>query len=282
MKLGYHPNLEKDYITTFQKVIDKGGNCVQLFIGSPKSYSPKILDPKIAKQTKKFVKEHSLFVIVHSPYLLNFCRVNELKQINRLIGDINNTVAIGGKGTVLHMGKNVLKLPKKEAYLNFISNLRIVLESTKKGTILLENMCGNGTSICCEMSDWAEFWTLLKEELGELTERVKWCVDTAHLFATGEYNISKRKEAFRFYHDFEKFIGWGNLFCFHYQGSLVDFGKKSDRHADINENYSGKIETKGLRQLARIAMATDKPLIMEVPGETPVEEQLKLVKSWEN
>jgi len=288
MKVGYHTGgNEKDYINSFQQVIDDGGNSLQIFIGNPKSYNCKVLDKKIAEETKQFVIDNNLFVIVHSPYLINFCRLGceqTKKSIDRLILDINNTVMIGGYGTILHMGKNVkeMKITDRQACLNFIENLETVLNSTT-GIIILENMCGCGTSICCEMKEWAEFWTCLKQKFGEKIERIKWCVDTAHLFATGEYNISRKKEVKRFYNDFSRLIGWEHLACFHFQGSYVDFGGKNDRHADIREEYSGLIKTKGLKKLAKIAFKTDKPLIMEIPGVVlSPKQQITLIKSWIN
>jgi deoxyribonuclease-4 len=129
------------------------------------------------------------------------------------------------------------------------------------------------------MEGWVDFWRNYVPPA--LKQRVRWCVDTAHLFAAGEYNLSNRSEVMRFYRDFSEGIGWNYLLCFHFNGSKTKFSSKKDNHADIGPKTSGYIETKGLRQLARIAGATGKPIILEVPTDQyRLVDQFNLIESW--
>lgn len=281
-RVGYHAPLGATFLDTVVGAFrGNDATAIQVFTGSPKSYYAKPVDKKDAAATAHYVKKHNIFFISHSPYIINFARDPDTKVLNRYITDLLNIHALGGKGSVLHMGFNVKALKKshEEACQTMIRNLDIVAKRTpKQSTIILENMAGKGTSMCCRMDEWSKFCDEIPEDLWK---RIEWCVDTAHLHGVGEYNLSMRREAMRFYEDFDGLIGWDKLMCFHFNGSSADLGSCVDRHADIGHDSSGKIESKGLRHLARIAWETEKPLIMEIPCvEYPVAWQIATVKSW--
>ena len=69
--------------------------------------------------------------------------------------------------------------------------------------------------------------------------------------------------------------------CIHFNGSKTPLGSHRDNHADIGPETSGLIDTKGLRQIATIAGATGKFMILEVPtDEHNLLEQFALINSW--
>lgn len=286
-KYGYHPSIDRGYLSAIERPLALGASTVQLWMGNSKGYASKIQPASVYEPVAELVKENDVFLISHSPYLLNFARPLQhdetgLKALQRYVNDLINVTNLGGVGSVLHMGSNVkdLKQDMPTAYQNFVDNLWWVVERMPKGAIIiLENMAGGGTRMCCEMEDWADFWNNYVDD--DLKKHVRWCVDTAHLYATGEYDLSKRTESLRFYRDFDNNIGWQYLLCFHFNGSKTALGSNRDNHADIGPETSGLIETKGLRQMARIAGATDKPLIMEVPvDDETLTDQFDLVRSW--
>ena len=276
MLVGYHTNFHNSYLETIKYAhLENHANCIQLFIGNPKSYkSSPISNPKSAKD---YVEANNLFLISHSPYIINFARPNNTPGISRYIMDLNNIHSIGGYGSVLHMGYNVLKDP--DVNRTFIKNLDSVLtEVNPYPNMIIENMSGKGTAMCCKLDEWAEF----NEELPEdICKRVVYCVDTAHLHGEGSYNLSMRREVMRFYEDFDNLIGWDKISCFHYNGSNTHLGSCADLHADIGNEMCGMIESKGMRHLARIAHQTHIPLILEVPcNDFPVLWQIETIKSW--
>jgi deoxyribonuclease-4 len=279
-KIGYTVGKDKTYLDTVKLGYTSGADAIQIWTGSPYSNKSKLIDTQDANNTRCYVKDHDIYLISHSPYVINFARPDQKASQQRLVIDLENIKNLGGSGTVLHTGKNVKELKQSinQAEINFTENIRKVLEAveTPGAYILLENMCGSGTSMWCDMKSWSEYWYEYP-----FKKETKWCIDTAHLFAAGEYNISKRKHALRFYNDFNENIGWEYVDCIHFNGSKVPFGAKNDRHADIQEPSSGCIETKGLRQFARCAFANKTPVIMETPSdENYILDQLKLIKSW--
>ncbi len=287
LQYGYHPSIDRGYLSAIERSIALGASAVQLWMGNSKGYASKVLPKKIYQPVAELVAEKEVFLIAHSPYILNFARPLQnseqgLKALQRYVNDLTNITNLGGVGSILHMGSNVKELKQTtiQAYENFVENLWWVVEKMPDDAIIiLENMAGGGTRMCCEMDSWSDFWNNHVDD--ELKKHLKWCVDTAHLFAAGEYNLSQRREAMRFYKDFDKKIGWQHLLCFHFNGSKSALGSHVDNHADIGPETSGLIATKGLRQLARIAGATGKPLILEVPiDDHTLVEQFELIESW--
>lgn len=279
-RVGYHVPVSGDYLKAVRHAhLDNDATAIQIWTGNPKSYHAKHLEN--TEPARQYVEDNNLFLISHSPYILNFARDPDPKILNRYITDLKNIHNLGGKGSVLHMGFNVKTIKKshEEACRTMIKNLDLVAQKTPKdSTMILENMAGKGTAMCCKMDEWAAF----SEEIPEdLYKRISWCVDTAHLHGVGEYNLSMRREAMRFYDDFDSQIGWDHLLCFHFNGSAAALGSCKDLHADIGHDMAGVIESKGLRHLARIAQETEKPLIMEIPAmESPVAWQIATVRSW--
>lgn len=273
-RIGYHTNFYKSFLATITYAHEKiDASAVQLFIGNPKTYAcSTVYEPLV----KPYVESNDIFLISHSPYILNFARPKNAQAVNRYISDLKNISHLGGYGSVLHMGYNVLK--DESVNRTFIQNLDDVLTEVPQDVIvILENMSGKGTAMCCKIDEWSEFCNEIPEDMAK---RIEWCVDTAHLHGVGEYNLSMRREVMRFYEDFNNLIGWDKICCFHFNNSRADLGSFKDLHADISD---GNVDTKGMRHLARLANQTGKPLIMEVPGVSyPVSWQVQQIKSWIN
>lgn len=286
-RFGYHPSLDRGYLSAIERPLALGCKAIQIWVGNSKAYASKELTEDVYNPVAKLVKENNIFLISHSPYIINFARPLQhssagRKALERYLRDLVNITNLGGVGSVLHMGSNIKELGQDmpTAYKTFVDNLRWIVErKPPNAIIILENMAGGGNQMCCWMNDWADFWNNYVDK--DLKGHIRWCADTAHLYANGEYDLSLRTEAFRFYKEFDRYIGWDFLLCFHFNGSKTQFGKHKDNHADIGPEKSGWISTKGLRQIARIAGATDKPMILEVPvDDHTLIEQFELVSSW--
>ena len=73
-----------------------------------------------------------------------------------------------------------------------------------------------------------------------IARNVKICIDTCHLFAAGDYNISKISEIKRFKRDFSKEIGLKYIKLIHLNDSRHDFGCRKDAHEIIGMGYIWK------------------------------------------
>ena len=279
--LGFHPSINRGFLCAIERSISYGATCAQMWMGNSKGYASRMIPEAEYEPVAKLVKENNFFLIAHSPYILNFARPLQespvgLSALNRYIRDLQNVTNLGGVGSVLHIGSAVDQ-DSDQALDTFVDNLRWVIERMpEKATIILENMAGGGKQLCTTMEQWGELWN---EKLDPSDHsRIKWCIDTAHLFAAGEYNVSSPRMVDRFRRDFDETIGWDDLLCFHFNGSKSGFGSHKDCHDDIG---SGKIANAGLCRVAQIAAETNKPMILEVPVESfTLLEQFETVTKW--
>jgi len=281
---GHHASTDRGYLSAMETSVALGASAVQVWVGNSKGYASKLLDEKTHKSVCEYVVKNNLKLIAHSPYILNFARPLQetpdgIKALERYLRDLINITNLGGIGSVLHMGSNVKELKQSMGFANemFVKNLTWIIDRMPdSATIILENMAGGGTRMCCKMDEMIEFWQ--NNVPNKLKPRIKWCIDTAHLYAAGEYDLSNESEAQRFYKDFDEGIGWEHVLCIHLNGSKTTFGSNRDNHADIGPIQSGYIKTSGLLEIVKIARETSKFLILEVPtDEYSLSEQFALL-----
>lgn len=290
---GSHLNNKYGNIRTYKYLLDLGGDSLQMFVGNNKSWNGKNILDNDCEMSTKYINDNDINLIVHSPYLINLARSenNDIykKSIQRLKCDLINTSKLGGKGLVLHMGKNTEKITFKEACVNMMNGIESVLNDNKVKTqleinptsILIENVAGQGTEMGHKIEDFAYFMNLIDNNVNIDNRKIGICLDTCHLFAAGQYDISQIEEVDKFRNDFERLIGWNKIKIFHFNDSKTEFGSRKDRHEDIG---FGKIGENGLKRIIKYACENDQPLIMECPfseeNNTDREKSMKLLKEW--
>jgi endonuclease IV len=154
---------------------------IQLFLGSTLSSKISIKDEDVAAGAdalKAF--KHSAYV--HSPYIINLSMAPGSKDdygVTLLVKNLDYAKRMGFRGVVVHVGKSVDR-PVDEALENMRLNLITAAESaTPLCPILLETPAGQGTELLTEYDDFVNFVADFKDE------RIRMCVDTCHVFASG-------------------------------------------------------------------------------------------------
>src|SRR5207244_1002433 len=144
---------------------------------------------KTAKQileAAKVIKETSLQYFTHTAYVINLCS-NQCDNDNYwqqacLNEDLAFTVAMGGKGVVVHTGAR--KELSEVDGINIMEHMvRTALPyTTEDCPLLLETPCNEGTEVCGKIEDLGTFFYRFNNE-----ERKKLgiCIDTCHCFAAG-------------------------------------------------------------------------------------------------
>jgi apurinic endonuclease APN1 len=154
---------------------------VQLFLGSTLSAKLTIKDEDIALCATAMAAV-TCGVYVHSPYIINLAMEPGSKDDygpNLLIKNLDYAKRIGMKGVVVHVGKAVARAPK-DALENMRVNLIKAMESaTPSCPILLETPAGQGTELLTDYDEFLDFVESFKDE------RLRVCVDTCHVYATG-------------------------------------------------------------------------------------------------
>lgn len=273
---------ESVYRTIFYPV-----NCAQIYLGSSRSYALPKVDEKDIRLTRAFVDFFVFRVYVHSCLLYNLNgsthidNIDELlktttsktkleklklektnsssnlkKTIEGLIVEMNICYKAFGTGVVVHIGSGEIK----DKAIKRISDTINTVLSRSEGTLLLENAAGEGNKIGSKLEEIRDILNQVKDK-----ERVGICIDTCHLFAAGDYNISKISEIKRFFGDFDKMFGLDKLRLVHLNDSKGVCGCKVDRHEDLGKGFIFK-DDNVLQYLVNFCNENKIDMILETPG----------------
>lgn len=264
-RLGHHIMINNGIQNCAIEAEKNGANVFQIFINSPKSFKT-TTNKKALRLLKDDAIKRDIQILVHGNFMLNFCNpenssiCTNAKRV--LIDELNDSVTLGAIGVVIHMGKNVKKLDitNEEATDNYIKGLEYCLKNSDKNSILiLETGAGQGTEICTDITELGK----LRERLPDYKHRIKFCIDTCHIFSAG-YNIGD-PEYVNFFDTFiQNNLGWKNVVAIHYNDSKCILNCRKDRHADIGK---GEIELEGLIKFAKLCKQKNIPIILETPAE---------------
>ena len=128
----------------------------------------------------------------------------------------------------------------------------------KKSILILETGAGCGTEICTKLEKLGEIRDRVKSKY---RHRVKFCVDTCHIFAAG-YPI----DDINYIDDIEAIIdialGWENVAVIHLNDSKKECESCKDCHADIGKGFIG---TDPLVKFVKMCAEKDIPIVLETP-----------------
>jgi deoxyribonuclease IV len=184
----------------------------------------------------------------------NFYRASVESLVQHLqIGD-----ALGLAGVVVHVGSS-----RGDTLEGAIARIGAGIAEAFEAAggsccVYLENTAGAGDTI----GRTFEQLRAVAEATGHL-ERLAFCLDTQHLFASG-YPVHEPGGIDRVLAEFDDVVGIGRLRCLHVNDSKVAFGSNRDRHENIGE---GEIGEDGFRNLLGHPAMQDLPAILEVPGD---------------
>ncbi len=199
----------------------------QIFLGGPQNSKLHISDEELAA-TAALVQTHKANVFVHSQYIINLCQdpgADDDYHTALLIKNLQYSNIVGFKGVVVHVGKSTNKDPKV-ALENMKTNLlKAMAHATPECPILLETPAGQGTETLTSETDFIEFVLQFQDP------RLRICVDTCHVFATGKQPLSYIQRLTKFNKKLLKLI--------HFNDSATPCGSCLDRHAFIGMGHIG-------------------------------------------
>ena len=275
--LGVHASINKGIIRAKEETEAIGGNCMQIFSGSPQSLElGKVYDLKNSEKLEIKSALQDFPTYIHSKYLLNFGRPLIPKNkifLKRYVQELDLSVELGMRGVVLHFGVAVGGMQKEEAYSNMIKSIVHCVENAdKKAVPILEtNSCENnlfGNTI----DNIAFIYHGLPKKI---QARVMFCIDTCHIFVCG-YPIQKPGGWKKYIQEFEKKVGKNKIAVVHLNDSATPFGGRIDKHADIGDGFIFKNNLHALHEVIGWCSKKSIPAILETHGE--FEPQLELVK----
>ena len=216
----------------------------QIFLGNPRGlHASKISDSDIQAAAAE-VGERRIYV--HAAYTINLCR---LEPPELLVRTLEQAVAIGARGVVVHVGKS-LGQPAADALTTMRANILIaVAAATADCPLLLETPAGQGTET---LTDADEFFSFARGIAADCSAPGVFgiCVDTCHVFAAGHDPLDYTRRA----------IASGLLRLVHFNDSAAICGACVDRHAFIG---TGHIGAAGLREVAAACQAARIDMVVE-------------------
>lgn len=287
--IGFHISISKK---KFKKSIEHyHNNCninaFQCFLNTPMQKKIFSIDDNELLITKNYVTDNNLFLVCHSPYVINIATPEEdliNSNIEYVINELILIEKMGGAGSIYHVGKSVKTNPNDGFNLmfNFIKKvISKMIDLNIKSYFILETGAGCGTELCCDINKLAEMFHLFSD-----TEKkyIKFCIDTCHIFSAG-YNIHDNNGVIDFINSFENIIGWNNVICIHLNDSKNKCGSRVDRHENFNKGFISKDNYTPIKYFISHCNNLNIPLILETPvSDNDVindrNNEIELIKNW--
>lgn len=167
---------------------------------------------------------------------------------------------------------------ERVAIQNYVNGIKNVLKKTPdESVIIFETGAGQGTEVCTKIPELGYLYQRFTD--GE-KRRIKFCIDTCHVFAAG-YDLSNDHYVKVFDLIINTHLLWKNVICIHLNDSKCPLDSRKDRHADLT---TGHIKKDGLKKFVEICYERGVPMVLETPCDTELDrkKQIKMVKEWLN
>jgi deoxyribonuclease-4 len=259
MLIGGHVSSAGGIHTAIDRIEAIGGDAVQLFTQSPRTWRPTAHDPANLERFRVRRAEAGVgYVLCHALYLINLASPDS-ELYERSVAALSTTVevarAIDGD-VVLHVGSHqgaglASALPRVTAALE-----QALERATDVTSILLENSAGAGGTIGRSLDELAT----IVDRLGRPAQ-LGLCLDTCHLWVSG-VDVTDPPRVDALLAEVDARIGLGRLRALHVNDASTPLGSNRDRHANIGEGLIGD----GLAPLLRHPLLQDVPALLETPG----------------
>ena len=260
MQIGAHVSTTGGIHTAIDRVVEFGGESVQFFTQSPRTWRPTNHDPANFERFKERRSEAGIDgVLCHALYLVNLASPNDDiygKSVAHLRNVVEIACAIAADAVVFHVGSH--QGAGLEAGLErVVPALEDVLQRCPEGTwLLIENSAGAGGTIGRSVDELATIVDRLERH-----PRLGICLDSCHLFASGD-DITNRGVLDAVVDELATKIGLDRLRALHVNDSQAPVGSQRDRHANVGEGLIGEEMGVFLAHPAFQGL----PAILEVPG----------------
>jgi len=280
--LGAHMSIAGGFAQAAKRAGEEyHANAMQIFTKSPRSRHARKLDPEDVRDFKNYCEKYRIsYVVAHSSYLLNFAKpISEVTwAVNDITSDFERLSVLGGTGVIIHVGKSV-KTGIEDALRNVAENAKIIIEKTEKSGLqyIIENTAGQSGEIGYNLEQLSHVWKQLKG----FSPRIKFCLDTCHLWGAG-YNLSDDESRKKLFHEFDQLIGLDQISCFHLNNSKYLCASHMDRHEHLQ---TGQIKPEAMLDIAKQAAKYSIGLIVETPekgGLTRLDDLVFIRSGFEN
>lgn len=201
-----------------------------------------------------------LAVFGHANYLINLAATNlqfHANSIRALAEELVRADQLELPFLVLHPGAH-LGAGEQAGLEKIVNSIDEVFRKIPnvKTKIALEITAGQGSCIGHRFEHIAHIMDNVREP-----ERLRVCLDTAHLFAAG-YDISSESGVRKTFREFDRVLGGDRLVAIHVNDSKTPCGSRVDRHEHIGK---GRIGLDAFRFIMRSPRFRKIPKVLETP-----------------
>lgn len=275
MRLGVHIPIAGGLLEAVSRAQRLSCTTMQIFSRSPRGGA----SPKISQETaERFDRERRQAGIdplaVHGPYIINLASP-EASMWKRGVAlyqeEYARVNALNAQYLVTHVGSH--KGEGEEAGIARVAEAinQTLSQTTPSAIVLLENTAGSGQGLGYSFEQLSAIYDKV-----EAKEHLGFCLDTAHLFASG-FPIHTPEGLQSTVDAFDKIIGLQHLKLIHLNDSKVPFNSRVDRHWHIGQGHIGM---EAFSRIVTHPALSQVPFILETPKSTEEDDRrnLKTVK----
>ena len=261
IRIGAHVSISGGMDKAIERQEEIGGNCGQIFAGSPRTWSVSEYDKEEGEnfQASRDEKGQNPYVI-HSTYLVNLATPKDdlfEKSLNCLQSELDAAATLGVEYVVFHPGAHTGS--GRDTGVKRIAEGIDELEIPENVTLLLENTAGKGTTLGRSMGELRD----MIKHADTPDEKIGVCIDTCHAHAAG-YDLVSEEGFQDFLQEIKEDIGLDKIEVLHLNDSKDERGSEKDNHMDIGY---GEIGDEGFRNLVNAEEFEDLPMILETPSD---------------
>ncbi|MEA2272088.1 MAG: deoxyribonuclease [Solirubrobacteraceae bacterium] len=260
MLIGGHVSPAGGLVNAFERGVERDCDAIQIFNQSPRAWRlTTYRDDDVAEFRSRLAGGPVRAIVLHAVYLINPASKDDTvrqKSLDALAHALRTGDRIGAHGVVVHPGSTV-GAPLEEAIHRVGEAIRHVLAESESCPLYLENTAGAGGTIGRSFDELARL-----VELGGAHERIKVCLDSCHLLASG-FDVRTAGGLSETIDRCAAAVGLDRLGCLHVNDSQTGLGSNRDRHAPLG---TGELGREGCAAFLSEPRFEGLPAIFEGPG----------------
>jgi len=259
--LGAHMSIRGGVSMAIERARSIDCTAMQIFVKNNMQWFARPLSPAEIRAFLDHVQRRELLsVFGHANYLINLAATNlqfHANSIRALAEELARADQLELPFLVLHPGAH-LGAGEQAGLEKIVNSIDQVFRKIPKvkTKIALEITAGQGSCIGHRFEHLAHIIENVREP-----ERLRVCLDTAHLFAAG-YDISSESGVRKIFREFDRVIRRDRLVAIHVNDSKTPCGSRVDRHEHIGK---GRIGLDVFRFIMRSPRFGKIPKVLETP-----------------
>jgi deoxyribonuclease-4 len=267
-RLGAHLPLAAGMVKAADRAAEIGADVIQIFSDNPTAWRRRSAPPRELTAFRQRLDTLGIGPLaIHASYLVNLAGPDtdfHEKSVAVLTHELMTAQLYGAAFLNVHIGSHRgtgTRAGVERIASTVLRAFEAVGGAAPDPILALENSAGGGFGLGATVGELALVLGAI-EARGIPRERVKLCLDTAHLWGAG-HRISDPDELDRLVEELDGQIGLGRLAMIHLNDSRSELGSHADRHQHIG---AGQIGATGLRAVLCHPRLRDVPCYLETPG----------------